>query len=152
LKDRIENTARFAGGHHVGIEIIKDLGMHLHGTGKIAAGFHFLLHRLDGRHKLFVFLLFGENLQALHKRHTGIDHDRELAREHGDVLGRRIPAKLDVLPAACLLLFRIQQKDLFATERQSQSLPVIGNTLTRNSFPLTISTFKTEIWHYDLTS
>jgi hypothetical protein len=71
-----------------------------------------------------------------------------LPRKHGNVLWRRRTAELDVFPASGFLFFRIQEKDLLTAKRERQRLPIIGRTLPRNGFTLTISTFKTEIWHF----
>src|SRR6267154_181090 len=81
LQNGVENTARLARFHHVGVQRIENLGRRLHGGGQRRAAFHHLA-RIDQHFlKDLVFLLAGENLQTLHERQARVDHDRELARK-----------------------------------------------------------------------
>ena len=87
LQDDVQNTAGFAGFNHVGGQVVEDLGIELHGVGQSGAAFHRGAHAgqrlLEGR----VLLVGGQNFQTLHQGKAGVDHDRELPKEDGNVLG-----------------------------------------------------------------
>src|SRR5262249_55499742 len=87
-----------------------------HRGGK--SGTAFDLSASSGQHflKRLVFLLAGENLQALHQRKTGIDHDRKLARENGQLLrGDAAAEAWDIELLA--LLAHLRRRDLLTLEK-----------------------------------
>src|SRR5260370_2287544 len=73
--------------HHVYVQGVESLGRGAHGGGKRCAAFD--LRACPGQDflKELVFLLARQNLETLNERQTGVDHDRELARENGEFLG-----------------------------------------------------------------
>src|SRR5581483_4243122 len=98
-QDRVENTARLAGRHHVHVQIAEGLRVFPQGVGDRVTG-------LDVEHdgprdglERWVLTLLRENVERLDQRQTGVDHRRELAGEDDDV------AHLD--PAAARLLLRL---------------------------------------------
>ena len=91
LQDRVENTAGFAGGDHVREEVVEDLGMLAHRVGEARAGLDVLADLHERALEGLVFLLAAEDLEALHERQTGVDHDRELPGEDRDELRRNLP-------------------------------------------------------------
>src|SRR5207302_3792543 len=96
LENRVENTAGFTGRHHVGVQIVPDSGIQLHRGSQVISLFDFLLNAVYRGGKLFVLLGIGDNLQTLHQRNAGVDHDGELAGEHRDVFRGRITTELEV--------------------------------------------------------
>src|SRR5579871_6155267 len=90
LQDDVENTAGFTGLDHVGREVIENVGVLTHGVGQSRTAFY---RGTNARKRLLeglVFLVGSENLETLHQRQAGIDHDRELPEENGDVLDRNL--------------------------------------------------------------
>ena len=88
LEDRVEDAARLAGGDHVRVERVEGLRVLLHRVGERGAGFDVLAHLQDHRREALVRLLLAEDVEALHQRQPGVDHDRELAGEDRQVLRR----------------------------------------------------------------
>ncbi len=87
MQNDVQNTAGFAGLNHVGGEVVEDLGIELHGVGQSGAAFDRGTHAGQRLLESRVLLVGGQNFQTLHQGKTGVDHDRELPEENGDVLG-----------------------------------------------------------------
>ena len=147
LEDGVENTAGLAGGDHVGIEIVENLGLILHSGGEAISGFDVDLHRFDRSCKFLVVLSVRKNFQTLHKGHAGIDHDRKLPGENRNIFRCWISAELEVESAACFLFLSIQEKNLFASKGHRQSLLRIGDTLSRDRLTLAVRAFERETGH-----
>jgi hypothetical protein len=94
LEDGVENAARFAGCHHVGEEPVKGAWMLAHRVGKRHPAFHGFTGLENGNGKTLVRFLRSQDLQTLHQRQTGVDHDAELTREDGQALVRHPAAGL----------------------------------------------------------
>jgi hypothetical protein len=88
LQDGVEDTARLAGGDHVHVEIVEGLGVPPHGVGQRRARLDVLAHLQEDLREALVLLLVREDLEALHQRQSGVDHDGELAGEDRERLGR----------------------------------------------------------------
>ena len=115
LQNGVENTARLARFDEVHIQGVKDFFVLAHGGGQRRSAFHRRARR--GQHFLkdFVFLLPGQNLQALHQGQSSIDHHGELAREDGQFLG--IDASAERRQVKFLALLRhLGDVDLLALE------------------------------------
>ena len=89
LENGVENAARLAGGDHVGKERVEGLRMLLHRVGQRRAAFDVGPGLQDHRREILVVFLVAEDVETLHERQAGVDHHRELPREHREVLGRR---------------------------------------------------------------
>ena len=94
LENRVEDAARLAGGDHVGVERVERLRVALHAVGERRAALDVLAHLEDDRGKVLVRLLLAEDLEALHERQPGVDHDGELPGEDRQILGRHALAGL----------------------------------------------------------
>ena len=77
----VQVTARFTGAHHADVEVGIGAWMAAQGFGKGFAGFDVLSDVSDDLREIGVFGLFGEDVQALKQRQTGIDDGRQLAGE-----------------------------------------------------------------------
>src|ERR1039457_4642921 len=86
-QDRVEDTARLAGGDHIHEEVVERLGVLTHRLGERGAGFDVLPHGQDDLLEEAAVLLAAQDLEALHERQAGVDHDRELAREDREAPG-----------------------------------------------------------------
>src|SRR3954469_23786423 len=62
LQDDVEDTARLAGRHHVGEQVVERLGMLFHGVGERGAGLDVAAHLLDDGLEGAVLLLVAEDL------------------------------------------------------------------------------------------
>src|SRR5207248_3305795 len=87
LKNGVENTARLARFHHVHVQGVEDFRRAAHGGGKRCASFNLGARAGQDFLKDLILLLARKNLETLHQRKTGVNHDRELAREDGQLLG-----------------------------------------------------------------
>ena len=88
LQDGVEDTARLAGGDHVDEEVVERLRVLAHRLGEGRARLDVLAHGEDDLLEESAVLLAAEDLEALHERQAGVDHDRELAREDREALRR----------------------------------------------------------------
>jgi hypothetical protein len=86
LEDDVEDTAGLAGGDHVGVEVVERLRVLPQRVRERGTGLHVLAHLEEDLLEDAVVLLRAEDLQALHERQAGVDHDRELPGEDGDLL------------------------------------------------------------------
>ena len=84
-ENRVENTTRFAGGHHVHVEIAERLGVLPQRVGEGVTAFDVVdnLARDIGQDLVLGLLL--QNVEGLHQWEAGIDHRGELPREDDDV-------------------------------------------------------------------
>ena len=94
LEDRVEDAARLARRDHVGEEVVEGLGVLAHGVGQAGPALHVHARLLQDLGEVLVLLLGAQDLQALHEGQPGVDHDRELAGEDGQVLGGHAAAEL----------------------------------------------------------
>ena len=82
LEDDVENTAGLASFDHVGRQVVEDDRILAHGIGQRGAAFDRGPDTEQRFLKAGVLLVGAENLQALHQRQAGVNHDGELAEEH----------------------------------------------------------------------
>ena len=138
LENRVENTARLARRDHVGEQRIERLRVLLHGVGQRRAAFDVRPGREDRLGEVLVFLLAAQNLEALHERQAGVDHDGELADEDRQVLRIDLLAELALLGwrGGRLLLGRRDARDehLLAAQRRDDGIGVVGDALAVDGF------------------
>jgi hypothetical protein len=79
-----------------------------------------------------VLLVGAENLQALHQRQAGVDHDRELAEEHRHFLDLDLAAAERGHGKFLALLPDGAGRDAFLAELGRQSIFVGGDALSLN--------------------
>jgi hypothetical protein len=85
-------------------------------------GFSWLAARIS-----LVRLLLAEDVQTLHQRQAGVDHDRELAEEDGDVLGSHLAgAERRQREFLAFLLDRSGDGDALTAKLGGQHLLVLG--------------------------
>ena len=89
------------GRDHVGEEVVEDLGVLAHGVGEAGAALDVHPGLLQDLREGLVLLLAAQDLEALHERQAGVDHDRELAGEDREVLGGHAAAELGQGDLAC---------------------------------------------------
>ena len=94
LENGVEDAARLAGRDHVRVERVEGLRVLLHRVGERRARFDVFAGLEDDPRESLVRLLLAEDVQTLHQRQAGVDHDRELAREDRQVLGRDLDPAL----------------------------------------------------------
>ena len=111
LENRVEDTARLAGRHHVDVEGVERLGVPAHRVGQRRAALDLAPGREDRLREALVRLLPAEDVETLHQRQAGVDHDRELAGEDGQVLGRDLPGP-ELLLALVFLGLLLDRADL----------------------------------------
>ena len=106
---------------------------------------HLPQHVLEER----VLLLLGQDIDTLHERQTGVDHDRELSRKDGKLLG------LDPLAAAELgdrdlaALFRgLRHYDLLSSQKSTELVLVGGVFFAGDEFIEAVSSFEGVCWHF----
>src|SRR5208282_3022034 len=92
LQDDVENTAGLAGLDHVGRQVVEDDWILTHGIGQRGTTFDGGPDTEQRFLKAGVLLVGAENLQALHQRQAGVNHDRELAEEHSNFLDFNLAA------------------------------------------------------------
>ena len=88
VEDGVEDTGDLARGDERRIERVEDLGMLPQRIGEGGAALDLALDRVEHPLHLGVRLLARQNLQALHKRQTGVDHGGKHTREDEQVLLR----------------------------------------------------------------
>src|SRR5882724_126815 len=103
LQNGVENTPRFARFDHVHVQRVEDLRRGSHRSGKRRASFDLTARADQDLLKEFVLLLTRQYLETLHERQTGVDHDRELAREDREFLGLHATAELGHVEFLALL-------------------------------------------------
>ncbi len=119
------------------------MGYRLHGIGQGGAAFDRGAHSGQRFLKSRVLLVGRQNLQTLHQRQAGVDHDRELAEENGNVLG------LDLVHAEAghdkfLAFFPDgSRRDALAPQLAGQGLLVDRGALAADFFDRTRSSLKT---------
>ena len=135
LQNGVENTARFSRFHHV----VRRAGRT---PCRTASSRRKASRRLRptrayaGQNLLegLVFLLAGQNLQALHQRQAGVDHHRELARENGQFLGIHAAAEGGDVEFLALLR-ELADVDLLALEQ----MPRVPSCCSPCARPLTVA-------------
>src|SRR6185437_45455 len=80
-----QQTALFTGGNHGDIQAAEGFGVLLQSFGETVTAFHARANVLDDVAHDLVGGLFGERLEALHHRETGINHGGELAGKDDEV-------------------------------------------------------------------
>lgn len=91
LQNGVQNTAGLARLDHVGIEIVKNLGIFAKRTGESRATFNRPANSDQHLDKRLVLLLAGEDLKALNQGKAGINHDGKLAGEECQLFGAHLP-------------------------------------------------------------
>src|SRR6266436_6703360 len=86
LEDDVENTAGLAGLNHVGSQVVEDDRKLAHGIGQRGATFNGGPDTEQRFLKAGILLVGAENLQTLHQRQAGVNHDGELPEEHRNFL------------------------------------------------------------------
>ena len=114
---------------------IEDLRVLLHRVGERCAALDVGSRREDRLGEILVFLLVAENLEALHQRQAGVDHDGELASEDRHVLRIDLLAELPFLDGGCsgLFLRRCDTRDehLLAAQCRDGGIGIVGNRARR---------------------
>ncbi len=147
LQDDVENTAGFTGFDHVGGQIIEDLGVLAHGVGQGGATFDRGAHARQRLLERWVLLVGGQNLQTLHQRQAGVDHDRELAEEDGNVLDLDLAGAEGRHDKFLALFADGAGSDALAAQLRGQGLFVGGNALAADLFAGLVLSRKCENWH-----
>src|SRR6202047_1332251 len=132
LQDDVENTAGLARLDHVGSQVVKDDRKPAHGVGQRGATFD---RGPDTEQRLLkggILLVGAENLQALHQRQAGIDHDRELAEEHRNFLDLDLAAAKRGQGEFLALLPDRARRDPLLTELRGQTVLGGGYALSLN--------------------
>ena len=143
LEDGVEDTARLAGRDHVREQVVEDLGVLAHGVGEAGAALHVHAGLLEDLGEGLVLLLAAQDLEALHERQTGVDHDRELAGEDGEVLGGHAAAELRQGDLLALLLDRRDQ-DLVAPQQLAITASLLSATRSpETALPSRVLPFQT---------
>ncbi len=86
LQNRVEDATRFARGNHVRVERVERLRVLLHRVGQPRARLDVGADPEDVVGERLVRLLLAEDLETLHERQAGVDHDGELAGEDRQIL------------------------------------------------------------------
>ena len=97
-----QQTAFFTGGYHADIQAVENFGMLLQRFGETIAAFDARADVFDDVAHDFVGGLFGQRLQRLHHRQTGVNHGGQLAGEddqvrQGDIAARGFAFFADLL-------------------------------------------------------
>ena len=139
LQNRVENTARFAGGNHVRVEVVERVREPPHRVGERRAAFNGAPRLQNDFREILVFFLVAQNVETLHERQARVDHDGELPREHGEVLRGN---GLVGLAAARLLDFSLRglffgrldlgDLHLLAPQRGDRGIHRVGDALARD--------------------
>ena len=86
LQNDVENTAGLTRLDHVGGEVVENDRIPAHGVGQRGPAFDRGSHPEQRFLEGGILLVGAENLQALHQGQARVNHDRELAEEHGNFL------------------------------------------------------------------
>jgi hypothetical protein len=149
LQDGVEDTARLARRDHVDEEVVEGLGMLAHGVRERGAAFHVHARLLEDLGEGLVLLLAAQDLEALDERETGVDHDRELAHEDGQVLGGHAASELGkdhLLP----LLLHGRDQDLVPPQERHHGFLVLRRALARHRLAVAGLAFPDVSRHQDL--
>ena len=123
-----------------------------HGVGQGRAAFYRRPHRrqslLEGR----ILLVGSHDFQALHQRQSGIDHDRELPEENGNILGLDLSGSKRRQRELLTLLTDCSRRDALAPELSGQRLLVGGVAFARDFLSCCVLTRKCKNWHGWLSS
>jgi len=93
-QDRVENSARLAGGDHVDVQLAERRRMLPERVGDGVSRFDIEHDLLGDVTQVGVLALLGQDTHGLYERKTRVDHRRELAREDHDVAHPDLPAFL----------------------------------------------------------
>ncbi len=135
LENRVEDAAGLAGRDHVREQRVERLRMLAHRVGQRRAALDVGPRLQDDGGEVLVLLLGAEDLEALHEGQAGVDHHRELPREHREVLRRGLLPQLAGLGLrrrrGRLLLGRVdpRDEDLLAPERGDRRVHRVGGPL-----------------------
>ncbi len=151
LEDGVEDAARLTGRDHVGVERVEDLRVPLHRIGERRAALDVGPRLEDDLREVLVLLLVAEDVEALHQRQAGVDHDGELPREDGQVL--RVDAAALRLAGRLRLGLRLRggdlrDEDLVAAERDACRLEGVGDALAAHRFTAACPTGVCEGGHW----
>ena len=149
LQDGVEDTARLAGRDHVDEQVVEGLRVLAHGVGEGGAAFHVHARLLEDLGEGLVLLLAAQDLEALDEGQTGVDHDRELAHEDGQVLGGDAASELRQDHLLALLLDGGDQ-DLVPAQEGHDGFLVLGHALARNRLAVAGLAFPDVSRHQDL--
>ncbi len=92
LENGVKDAAGFARFDHVVGQVVENFRIAAHGIGKGRATLDGRAHAGQAFPESLIFLIRAQNLQALHQRQAGIDHDRKLAKEDGQFGGLYLAA------------------------------------------------------------
>jgi hypothetical protein len=123
--------------------------MLFHCIGERGAAFDIGAHLQNGRAEVLVLFLRAENLETLHERQTGVDHDGELTGENREVL-RRGRFRLRLLRRSRSLRGRRRDPrdhDLFTTQRRHDRVHGVAHPLAADVFAAASSTNKCKRRH-----
>jgi hypothetical protein len=132
LENDVEDTAGLTGLDHVGRQVIEDDGKLAHGIGQRGATFDRGPHPEQGFLKGGVLLVGAQNLQALHQRQAGVNHDGELAEEHRHFLDLDLAAAKSGQRKFLALLPDTARRDALLPKLRGQSVLGGGDALALN--------------------
>src|SRR5207244_5457099 len=130
----------FTRRNHVAEKVIECLGMFAHGIGEGRTAFNVLPYLQQNFLEDLVFCLGSKDLDALHQRQAGINHDRKLPREDRELfLGDASTKdwKCNFFP----LFFDLCDDDLLASESSADRFFVFSdehaalNFVAASAFP-----------------
>src|SRR3984893_17272454 len=132
LENDVENTAGLARLDHVGSQVVEDDRKPAHGIGQRRATFDGGPDTEQGFLKGGILLVGAENLQTLHQRQTGVNHDGELAEEHRNFLDLDLAAAKRGQGEFLALLPDRARRDPLLTELRGQAVLGRGYALALN--------------------
>ena len=149
LQDDVENTASLARLDHVGSEVIENRWILAHGIGQGGSALHRGTHAVQRFLERGVLLVGRKNFQTLHQRQSGIDHDRELPEEDGDVLGLDLPGSERGKGKLLTLFAHRTGRDALTAQLLQQHILVGGYPFSSDLLARCTLSRKCKDWHSD---
>ncbi|CAI8835367.1 hypothetical protein EMIT0P176_20037 [Pseudomonas sp. IT-P176] len=87
LQQGVEGAGLLAGVNQVAVELVEVLRLFAQGGGQAAAGHHVQSQVLQQAPHAWVVEAFGDDVEGLQQRHSGLEHGRHLPSEERDILG-----------------------------------------------------------------
>ena len=149
MQNDVENTAGFTGLDHIGGEIVEDHGILAHGIRQGRAPFHRGADAVQSLLERGIFLVGGQDFQALNQGQPSVDHDRELAEENGDILGLDLPRTKGGHGEFFAFFPHRPRRDALAPQLLQQHVFVSGNPLAAYLLARCALSRKCKDWHGD---
>src|SRR5208337_3610656 len=132
---------------HVGRQVVEDGRVLAHGIGQRRATFDGGPDTEQGFLKAGVLLVGAENLQALHQRQASVNHDGELAEEHGNVLDLDLAAAKSGQGEFLAFLPDAAWRDALLPKLRGQPVFVGSDTLSLHFLARSGLSRKRKNWH-----